>query len=165
MKNKEKGFTSLELLVCVGIVTVLAAIFLPVLSSSRNHSKKALCKSNLRQLAFGVQNQLQDGSSYPQVSEFPSLGPEPVESSKPLFAQDIFQGNLGYTEKLFKCPNDVPSFSERESPNTGRSYFDSEHSSYLWTNWWVEPWGGKAFWIEYEPFHGKKRMRSPYVER
>lgn len=50
------GFTLVELLVCLGIVAVLVAILLPVLSRAREHARSTVCMSRLRQIHGGFQN-------------------------------------------------------------------------------------------------------------
>lgn len=45
-----RGFTLIELLVMLGIVLVLAGIFVPLLSASREESNRAMCANNLMQI-------------------------------------------------------------------------------------------------------------------
>ncbi len=44
------GFTLLELLVSVGIISLLAVMLLPILPMARRHARDAKCKSNLTQV-------------------------------------------------------------------------------------------------------------------
>ena len=48
------GFTLVELLVVVAVIAILAALLLPVLSSARESSHRAACKSNMRQTTLAV---------------------------------------------------------------------------------------------------------------
>ena len=47
-----RGFTIVELLVVISIITVLMAILLPALASARVSAQTAVCSSNIRQLAI-----------------------------------------------------------------------------------------------------------------
>src|SRR5262245_27519806 len=50
-KNKAKqGFTLTELLVVIGLVSMLVALLMPVLGKARKAAQAAACLSNLRQL-------------------------------------------------------------------------------------------------------------------
>jgi len=53
------GFTIVELLVVISIITILAALLLPAISAARNSARKAGCQSNLRQLGMALQNHTQ----------------------------------------------------------------------------------------------------------
>jgi prepilin-type N-terminal cleavage/methylation domain-containing protein/prepilin-type processing-associated H-X9-DG protein len=46
----EGGFTLVELLVAVGIITVLVSLLMPALSNARGHARRVACLSNVRTL-------------------------------------------------------------------------------------------------------------------
>jgi len=79
-----------------------------------------------------------NGGTSPSASYMPSVEPNPV------FIVDVIGPYVDYSEHVFKCPSDVPRQTERPPPNTGRSYFQTERSSYHW------PGEG---WLEYGRFH------------
>jgi prepilin-type N-terminal cleavage/methylation domain-containing protein/prepilin-type processing-associated H-X9-DG protein len=61
------GFTLIELLVVIAIIAILAAILFPVFARARENARRASCQSNLKQLALGVLQYVQDyDEKFPQ---------------------------------------------------------------------------------------------------
>jgi prepilin-type N-terminal cleavage/methylation domain-containing protein len=58
------AFTLVELLIVIGIIAVLMAILLPVLSKARAAANRTACMSNLRQLYNGVLMYCNDSNGY-----------------------------------------------------------------------------------------------------
>ena len=50
--RKQKGFTLIELLVVIAIIAILMAILMPALNRVREQGKRAVCLSNVKQLAL-----------------------------------------------------------------------------------------------------------------
>src|SRR5262245_47452459 len=64
------GFSLLELLVVIALVTLLASLLLPVLSSAKASARLLHCKSNLRQLAIAMNVYVADHEVYPAFGTF-----------------------------------------------------------------------------------------------
>jgi len=58
------GFTLIEMLVVIAIIALLAALLFPVLSRAREAARRAVCASNLRQIAIAI---LQYGEDYNEI--------------------------------------------------------------------------------------------------
>jgi prepilin-type N-terminal cleavage/methylation domain-containing protein len=59
-RNHTRGFTLIEILVVIGVLTILAGLLLPVLAQARDTARRTRCLSSLRQLALAHQAYVQD---------------------------------------------------------------------------------------------------------
>lgn len=93
-----RGFTLVELLVCVSVIGLLAAILLPVGWSVRNRAVSVACVNHLRQLgyAFGVYA-AQYGGRLPHEDNGETLPPFGC-------GWDVALVPLAGDERLFGCP-------------------------------------------------------------
>jgi len=58
----KRGFTLIELLVVIAIIGILAAMVFPVFARARESARKAVCLSNVKNLALAVQMYLADNN-------------------------------------------------------------------------------------------------------
>jgi prepilin-type N-terminal cleavage/methylation domain-containing protein/prepilin-type processing-associated H-X9-DG protein len=63
--SMRRGFTLIEILVVVGIVAVLVALLLPAVQAAREGARRALCISQLRQIATGMQTYVSSVGTFP----------------------------------------------------------------------------------------------------
>ncbi len=62
MQRKRRGFTLIELLVVIAIIGILAAMVFPVFARARESARKAVCLSNVKNLALAMQMYLADNN-------------------------------------------------------------------------------------------------------
>ena len=127
-----RGFTLIELLVVISIMALLISILVPSLNSAREQSRRTVCATNLRQVGVAFRDYLnQSGDRLPYASFMPSLSPAPLDpDAKPIYFADLMLPFLSKQAKIFECRSDTPGRSDRKAPNEGKSYFQSERSSY-----------------------------------
>jgi prepilin-type N-terminal cleavage/methylation domain-containing protein/prepilin-type processing-associated H-X9-DG protein len=62
MMTRRKGFTLIELLVVIAIIGILAAMVFPVFARARESARKAVCLSNVKNIALAIQMYLADNN-------------------------------------------------------------------------------------------------------
>jgi prepilin-type N-terminal cleavage/methylation domain-containing protein/prepilin-type processing-associated H-X9-DG protein len=62
MATRRRGFTLIELLVVIAIIGILAAMVFPVFARARESARKAVCLSNVKNLALALQMYLGDNN-------------------------------------------------------------------------------------------------------
>jgi len=62
MTQRRRGFTLIELLVVIAIIGILAAMVFPVFARARESARKAVCLSNVKNIALAIQMYLADNN-------------------------------------------------------------------------------------------------------
>ncbi len=141
-----KCFTLVELLVVIGIITILAALLFPALSSARERASLTVCRNNLQQLGLALNAYLGDWQAYPPDDGrafVPYVGEKDVavDTSVPGFAQ------IPKTS-VYNCPDYVRLGALRPPPEWGLSSYGYNYNGVAW--YAPQPWfsglglGGQA---------------------
>ncbi len=69
MLRRRHGFTLIELLVVIAIIGILAAMVFPVFARARESARKAVCLSNVKNIALALQLYLADNNDTLPPSE------------------------------------------------------------------------------------------------
>ena len=99
------GFTLLELLVAITIISVLIGILLPVIPRIRDAAKRTVCQSNLRQVGIGISEYRDD-----HRDEFPAARymPRPWLSGDDDPPINVAIGDyLDSDSGVWRCPGDL----------------------------------------------------------
>jgi len=107
IKKSQTGFTPIELLVVMAIISMLAGQLLPSLSTAREKGRQANCISNLKQFSLAIEMYYQDYKDYPPwLSNLYSS----YISSPGVYTclTDINAGTRGHGHETFPETNDIP---------------------------------------------------------
>lgn len=177
MPLKRRAFTIVELLVVIGIISVLIGILLPVVSKARISSKRTACAAQLRDVGNLFQMYLNENKQ-----RVPRVNPTPSDPSIVPGAPSIYEVMDRYTKggrQGWKCPADQIINGIAGGHET---YFEREGGSYEYNVWfnafaYDENTGINKVWRDaikdaeqrygrkpnqlvifqdFDPFHGKK---------
>jgi prepilin-type N-terminal cleavage/methylation domain-containing protein/prepilin-type processing-associated H-X9-DG protein len=137
------GFTLVELLVVIGIIALLIAILLPVLSKARESSVKTACLSNLRQLGQSMAFYANDTQSW-----LPNSNPPRTTVATDIVPSDYVLPLLNtlylHSPAVFHCPANSNSPVPLAINDAEYTYPDSARISYdFYSIWWDPAYGPK----------------------
>lgn len=113
------GFTWVELLVVLTIVSLLAALTIPALRNARQKAGSARCQSNLRQLSMATQSFVADNHEYPlYINPNYALGEYPEHSTEWVRALEPY----GASGLLWRCPSALSATAQEASRDVTYGY-------------------------------------------
>jgi len=113
---KRRGFTLIEILVSVAIISILASMLLPVLGRSREKARRAHCMANLRSIGQAISAYSNDWNE-----NYPTLVGTATSTFTPSPAVGDGARSLGLLYKkylddagVFICPSSPPAVNPRD---------------------------------------------------
>ena len=117
---EKKAFTLVELLVVVAIITILAAMLLPVLEKSLREARMLCCASQQKQIAVAVNSYGNENADRlpPTINTMDGI---PRSTFDPLYAFSWIPTNI--TTNVIAIPNAAVSFFLEPYANAGDIFF------------------------------------------
>ena len=148
ISSLSKGFTMIELLMVMTIISILTAVLLPAIQQAKESSKRAQCGSNLRQIGLAIQmycNDHQNMFPYALTMDFDDwlYRPVTVQSAVGIYLQDVLipviGGAQGNNSKVYICKGTKMQWILDEGPNRNDYRYN-----YFYANGWSKNQSGRA---------------------
>ncbi len=133
------GFSLIEMLVVISIISVLIAITFPMIFTVKESARRRVCMNNLRQIGMAITMYAADNGGWtPPQPVGPGVGMSAVQSHNPCtldgtdlmksmfgidyFVADVLMPYIGNRE-IFRCPSEISETIEStECPNWSYIY-------------------------------------------
>ena len=102
---RSRGFTLVELLVSIAVITLLAGLLLPAVQAAREAARRASCANNLHQIGISVEQYL---ITHRRIPEYESCAPFEILSC-PTLRVGYSQGWFGLTREQIIEEAQLPS--------------------------------------------------------
>jgi len=138
--SRVRGFTLIEMLVVISIISVLLAITFPMVATAKESARRRVCMNNLRQIGMAIQMYAMDhggwtppqpvgpgfGMGSPQLPHSPCTF-DGTDFMKSMFGIDYFLADviMPYVgnRDIYRCPSEISeSIDSPECPNWSYIY-------------------------------------------
>ncbi len=129
-----RGFTLIEILVVVAIISLLAAILFPVFARARENARRASCQSNMKQIGLGLLQYIADYDETLPYSFYGTFGDStPVGSASDNYKWMDAIFPYVKSEAIFNCPSDsaTNTYHYRDSVNYGSYGLNGAYGSVI----------------------------------
>ena len=119
MTAKSKAFTLIEMMVAIAIIGILAGVLLPVLSRARENARQMQCKNNLRQLATGM---IQYVDQYGKGKYYPWPGRQRQRFEGRHWIGELYRTSLVLEYEAYICPSSIDDNDKGGHFRFGRNF-------------------------------------------
>jgi prepilin-type N-terminal cleavage/methylation domain-containing protein/prepilin-type processing-associated H-X9-DG protein len=131
LRKKDRAFTLVELLVVIGVLALLIAILLPVLSGVRRDAKRIACRAQLHDIGKLFNMYLNDSrGKLPLVNSIPSFVPQ----LKGLAVPELLAPYARDATRGWRCGEDQIRRRIKGTPDGFDTYFHREGISYFYNS-------------------------------
>ena len=107
-RNKEQGFTALEIIVVIAVVALLAGLILPMMSRPKNRHHRIGCVSNLKQVALAARMWANDhGDKFPWQVSTSTNGTMELVNGPIVASHFLVMSNELNSPKVLACGHDL----------------------------------------------------------
>jgi prepilin-type N-terminal cleavage/methylation domain-containing protein len=149
------GVTLLELVIVIGVIAILVALTLPVISGVRSRAQRIQCIQNLKSLYIGTDLYIQQNGMWPQINTVANAGKSEDEiAALWIAALEPFK----VPRKSWICPTNQellgnPDYNQPENTRLdyGMTTFDDKPTS-------PHEWPRQPWFIERGDVHGNGNL-------
>lgn len=117
-----RGFTLIELLITLGVLAILAALLLPVLTRAKESGRSTACLSNLRQVGLALQIYVDEHDNRMPTMFDALVSTNTLSLTNQLATIDVVLSNHLGNVAVLRCPSD------------DKKLFTLTGSSYAWNS-------------------------------
>ena len=147
-RRRAPGFTLVELLVVIGIITILIGILLPTMSKARESANKTKCLANLRTLGQAMTMYANQSKGW-----LPNMNPASTVNDSAATTEVLVALNRDHIRAAatFHCPSDQDPIpvkivtADYDVPDSARTSYE------FYSVWWMPEFGPKVTKVKDAP--------------